>query len=274
MAVGKEKLFQIMIGIQLMGRMGNHLFEYSFVRIVGDYLGVDYGIVKPPSNFDYDWHVGEWQASDVIDCDVTFCSDQSFSKVHHDINDAGGYDKNVFREYDLSTLSDDTLFLGIFQNGDIIKRIDPLWFRVKNDSHKLPFDPKSTCVIHFRGYDYVTHFSQYRGSDFDFTSYYEHAKETIMKMCGNLDCVVITDDLENAMKFVKADHYISDSKPSDFFTLSLAKYVIGSPSTFSWWASFLNKNLEVCISPSGWLFYQPKQNIQSTWCYTDKFTWI
>ena len=66
------------------------------------------------------------------------------------------------------------------------------------------------------------------------------------------EIVVITDNVEKAKEVIGLDcQYISDTPIKDFYLLSKADYLVMSPSSFSWWASWLSK--AVTVAPSRWL---------------------
>lgn len=65
------------------------------------------------------------------------------------------------------------------------------------------------------------------------------------------DIVVITDNINKAKEVIGLDcQYISDTPIKDFYLLAHADYLIMSPSSFSWWASFLSG--AVTIAPLKW----------------------
>ena len=65
------------------------------------------------------------------------------------------------------------------------------------------------------------------------------------------EVVVITDNIDKAREVIGLDcEYISDTPIKDFYLLSKADYLVMSPSSFSWWASWLSK--AVTVAPSRW----------------------
>ena len=67
----------------------------------------------------------------------------------------------------------------------------------------------------------------------------------------NKKVVVITDDIDEAKKIIREDfEYISNSPIEDFYKLCHTKYLIGSPSTFSWWGAWLSNSMSVF--PADW----------------------
>jgi hypothetical protein len=129
------------------------------------------------------------------------------------------------------------------------KYVNKKWFTVKDidiNQHYGNYNLDEWCVIHFRGTDYLSsHYMAHK-------DYYTQAKKKMSEMYPQLKFMVITDDIENAKKYVEAENYVSFSKETDFKMFSVCKYLIVSNSTFSWWASYLNSKKIFCIGPSGW----------------------
>ena len=260
-----------MIGVFLHGQLGNHLFNYSFLRIVASHRGYESGVIKNPVVTDeLDPH--EWYADGIFDISPSVYDATLFTTNYCDTNSYG--DCLHIRPHDISHIMDFTTLCGIFQGSDVISKIDPNWFPVKS----LPFIKglEDQCIIHFRGQDYKRKTFQPNPALLpDIGLYYEDAKNLIRDMTGkNLRFVVVTDDIEFAKANVVADEYVQNNMASDFRLLYDASYTIIPNSTFSWWASFLSPKRKICVAPSGWFFYRHQQKIQTNWCYTDKFTWM
>jgi len=65
------------------------------------------------------------------------------------------------------------------------------------------------------------------------------------------EMVVITDNAEKAKEVIGLDcQYISDTPIKDFYLLSKADYLVMSPSSFSWWGSWLSR--AVTVAPPKW----------------------
>ena len=259
-----------MISAKLQGQMGNHLFQYSFLRMVGERNGFEYAFIPTDEPDEY-LNMKNWYVNHIFECDVRFTDRKDYSFAYKDINDGTGYDQNNFVSHPLHTIKDDTFCKGIFQSRDVVESIGSDWFRVKIPSKISSFDLDECCFLHFRGDDYYIN----RAMLDNYELYYASAQKKMNELCGRKMCyIVISDDLPAAKLHVKADQYIKKNAHSDFFTMYNAKYTIIPNSSFSWWASFLSKNRQVCIAPSGWFFYKYGQHVKSDWCYTDKFIWI
>lgn len=74
------------------------------------------------------------------------------------------------------------------------------------------------------------------------------------------EIVVITDNAEKAKEVIGLDcQYISDTPIKDFYLLSHADYLIMSPSSFSWWTSFLSK--AITVAPPRWLVSNDEKDL-------------
>lgn len=77
--------------------------------------------------------------------------------------------------------------------------------------------------------------------------YYKEA----LKHFPDLPVVVITDNEEQARETIKQPFkFVSRTPIEDFYTLTKAKYMIGSNSTFSWWGAWLSG--AKAVFPADW----------------------
>jgi hypothetical protein len=99
-------------------------------------------------------------------------------------------------------------------------------------------------------------------------SYYQQARDKIESFITNPHYFVFSDDpewcknnfsfLRNAVTFVALD---SPDKWEDMYLMSLCKHNIIANSSYSWWAAWLNANVEkVTISPKNWFINTNKVN--------------
>src|SRR5690606_29241456 len=89
--------------------------------------------------------------------------------------------------------------------------------------------------------------------------YYTEAISLVMQYVDTPDFFVFSDDIPYAKSLIseKHTHFITTNRGSDSYKdmllMSLCKVNIIANSTFSWWASWLNKNSDhLMISPSQW----------------------
>jgi hypothetical protein len=235
-----------MISTDLIGRMGNQMFQYSICRLIADKNGYNFHI---PTN-------GEES-----------CEGHHLSKFFPNI-DLGVIDGNIKNTYqdnneynpDILNLTDFTKVRGFFQCGnyydndhDKIKK----WFDVKIDDvtktlvTKYPIN--EYCFIHVRGTDYINSQNWFLSR-----KYYLESIEEVKKINKDIKFVVITDDINSTNNILPELDIISNDMMVDFKLLHLSKYCIISNSTFSWWAAWLSDK-EIIIAPNNWLNYNNQQ---------------
>lgn len=129
---------------------------------------------------------------------------------------------------------------------------------------KLIKDTNSVS-IHVRRGDYINHFLHGNIAN---KTYYQNSITEICKKIDDPYFFVFSDDLEWCKKelnfFNNNVYYVEGNKDfveQDMILMSLCKTNIISNSSFSWWASFLNSNLnKIIISPEYW-FNQPTESV-------------
>lgn len=178
---------------------------------------------------DYDFGFPEWNNSKFFVNPLPKVKDQEFTKL-----DLGwgfnGYDvpNNV-------TLSGWMQTDKYFEHcADLIKH----YFTLRDIANPI----KDTILIHYRAcIDEGTLIVP------TLKDYYLKALEYLPKK----EVVVVTDNINKAREVIGLDcKYISDTPIRDFYLLSHADYLVMSPSSFSWWASFLSG--AVTVAPTRW----------------------
>ena len=97
-----------------------------------------------------------------------------------------------------------------------------------------------TCAIHVRRNDYLKLSEYHYNLE---TDYYTK----IMDMFPTLHYVCFSDDIKWCKENIPAQDFIGSSWEIDFFLMSMMKHQIIANSSFSWWASWLNKNEDKMI---------------------------
>jgi len=114
---------------------------------------------------------------------------------------------------------------------------------------------KETVGVHIRRGDYLKFSYHHKTNGIE---YYTEA----FKRFTNVDFIITSDDIEWAKKsIINNNVYFSDfaDEIKDFCLLSSCNHNINGNSTFSWWASYLNKNPnKIIYVPSEW--YTKKAN--------------
>ena len=116
------------------------------------------------------------------------------------------------------------------------------------------FKSMSLNVVHIRRGDY-TNLQSYHG--LTSLKYYERARDLLNNLGQNDKYIVFSDDIQIASEiWPNAERYVSQKDvPSSFENLLLmskGKNFIGSNSSFSWWASYMNVEQGVKIFPRPW----------------------
>lgn len=241
-----------MIQIQLIGRMGNNMFQYAVVRTVAEMRGYDFALKE-----DGGWTWG-WNKLFNIDRGVK-CGE--IRNIFYDTN------QQEFNP-DIFNVEDFTLLHGFFQSEKYFDHEKVrTWFK---PIVKIPLVPDDICFIHFRGGDY----NEFPWSLYQLPiSYYAEAKEKVLEQNSNVRFIIVTDDEKEAHERFPNDEVISRSMEVDFTTMTQAKYLIISNSTFSWWAAWLSN--AYVIAPKGWLLYNSNKEVFSPAdIKVDRFVWI
>lgn len=227
-----------MITIELRGRLGNQMFQYSIARLIAEKNGYNFYLTKEKNQ-------NKQNISDYFNLDMGN-ADGLIRNIYIENSDQI-YDPNLFNISDFTSLS------GFFQTEKYFlshqEKIKD-WFKIKKTNevqeilNKYPID--EYCYIHFRGGDYkdMRNWSLPK-------KYYDDAMN---KISGNLKFLIITDDIKLASEFFPNIAMMSNDMMVDFALLYYSKFCIISNSSFSWWAAWLS-NKEKIIAPLGWVNY-------------------
>ena len=249
-----------MISVELMGRLGNHLWQYTVCRTVAEFHNYDFHI---PRNF---------LGSTLFNCSLGVEEDLTTNIFLESSS-------NQFYEPYIFDLDDFTKLHGFFQCEKYISHNKSKisdWFKIKslnqNYLSHLNLDGE-TCLIHFRGGDY----KELLPNVFLEFSYWENAITVMRKLNSEVNFAVITDDIPLAYVYFPNYPIYSTNIIDDFSALSYAKYLIISNSTFAWWAAWLNSSARIILAPKYWMNYNgenrvwlPGDSITTKFCYVDK----
>lgn len=253
-----------MITIDLIGRLGNQLFQYAVCRTVAEKNGYQFYIPKNKNDHGQnisDFFNLEMGLDDGSPMRYLFAEDHTIQK----------YNPNILN------ISDYTKIWGFYQTDKYFinneKNVKE-WFSIINDDktkdilEKYPVD--EYCYIHFRGGDY----KDWEGGKYFLPKkYYDDSINYIKSLNDNLKFLIITDDVELAKEFFDFD-IVSNDMMVDFKLIYNSKYCIIPNSTFSWWAAWLNTK-EVTIAPNFWLNYNhPQLGFYPYDIKSDKFKYL
>jgi hypothetical protein len=231
------------------GRLGNQMFQYSFLYNAGKKTGFEIG---------FDFSKNPQIAS------IFKLEGKNSDKV---IQKNMAIEKNDFGYFDVSQVPNGTDFIGYFQNGRYaneseadLKRIftfkdetlEKCYKFIKEFKEKVG---KKLVSIHVRRGDYLKIQDAFVLSDL---KYYTNALEQIGK---DSFCIIFTDDKKWCAENFKhiPNIIMNNNEEIDLCLMSLCDDNIICNSSFSWWGSWLNENLnKKIIAPSKWFNNGPK----------------
>ena len=222
-----------MIGTHFKGRLGNNLYQYAYIRSVSERFGYDFFITE--------------ESTDTFKVFEDFFPHLQFNKGFRNYT-------NVLNEYDalykdkFYNLKDNTYVSGFFQNHRYFDRNDAKeWFKIYLDNEQQniydeiidKYNPEEYCYINFRGTDYMSVKEDNERTFFDRSQYISQKSKFI----------VLTDDVENARKYIKAEEYFAPNHKITLKLISSAKtLIIPALTTFAWWGAWLG-DTELVLSP-------------------------
>jgi len=185
------------------------------------------------------------------------------------------YNQQQWNYYDI-ILDDSYEFLGYYQSEKFFSNIKDEILEIFAFKDELVVKLKelyssigSTCSIHVRRTDYLSQLDYHPVTPRNY--FLEAIKQTSCKKFS-----VFSDDIEwckEAFRDVDCDFYSLQSH-EDFILMSLCHDNIICNSTFSWWAAYLNKNINkkiICPTHSKW-FGLGYNTLNTTDIYPEK--WI
>lgn len=240
-----------MITVNLMGRMGNNLFQIAAALSLSKIHNTDCFITD-----DIPGHIKDFNLSE-----VGFSNNRS---------------KNVYKEYkyqfneEFNALEDNTHLCGYFQSHRYFEKYSKTIkenFSFKNHVRDnvsangygdLEIEDNNFTAIHIRRTDYleIQHAHPLCGID-----YYNKCLEEI---CPKDKIFVFSDDLEwcrqnfngNSFIFITLDHHCC------LYMMTRVKNLVIANSTFSWWGAWLNGRKDKNV-------YSPKKWFGNTFPYRD-----
>jgi hypothetical protein len=249
-----------MLSVLLQGRFGNHLWQYAVCRSVAEHLGYAFHIPR------------DFLGQPYFNCDLGEPTEQiyrNFSEI-----DANGGDINR-QKYspELFKIADGTRLVGFFQTEQYLLNSRgkiKTWFNVPDNVPLLEASgvDDNTCVIHFRGGDYVG-----KGL-FLPKKFFEDAAAYVTSLLPNVKFVVVTDDVPLAKAWFPTYTVLSLDAFSSFTVVNKARYLIVSNSTFSWWAAWLSDNAKVVVAPKYWFGHNSNEGWLPLDSQTEGFTYL
>jgi hypothetical protein len=189
--------------------------------------------------------------------------------VHGNGTDIRTYDEN------LVGIPDNTKIDGIMQDEQyIIHRKEEIcnWLKIKPGKNRTDFSNEKTCVINFRGGEYVGIKEVFLPK-----KYWIDAMSHMRTRNPEMEFVVVTDDVKTAKKFFPYLKISHDSIGSDYSIIQNAHYLIISNSSFAFFPAWLNEKVKLVIAPKYWArhnisdgYWACSYNITLGWMYQDR----
>lgn len=276
-----------MIAIQLIGGLGNQMFQYAFAKVL---LRNGYEIKLDISAFEtYRLHGGF--GLDHYNISIPIASKEELApfkinfltKLKRKLkipNKKIVEEKTLRFQNDLLTPPDGTNIHGYFQSEKYFKEIRA--DIIQDFTLKSPLSPYSKSVeekilasslsasIHIRRGDYVTNSHANNTHGTCSLEYYEQSIALLDSKFDKIHFFIFSDDIEwvkNNLSVKNCTHIENDSSRivhEDIYLMSLCQHNIIANSSFSWWGAWLNCNEEkVVIAPKNW-FKDPKMQLQAS----------
>ena len=283
--------------------IGNQIWHYVVTRLIAERLGYKYGIMGKdrwkgqafmPVDFGEEVVGGsgpEGGPPETLPEGITNYYKEHFLQHPITKGNVGLPDPNLLN------VPDGTKIEGTMQRMSYIdehrERICD-WLSYDESLSFPQYTDQESCVIQFRGGDYLT------GNSALPPSYYEKAMDNMRSITnnGNLKFYVCTDDPDNAARYIPNAEVIGSaiSKEKDpyqgsigwykypggpigidYSILNQAENVILSSSTFGFWPVWTNRNAENVIAPKYWFdwnasdgWWRPSEAIVDDWFWMDR----
>jgi len=268
-----------MIIVNLIGGIGNQLFQYAAARYLSHLKSVELKLnlsafetykLHRYSLRNFNIKAGVASAEEV--------SDSSF--IYHE--------KSFNFDPQLKELPSDVLLKGYWQSEKYFLEIEQLIreelqilipLRALNKAAADEIQDTQSVSLHIRRGDYVTNEDTLAYHGICDLAYYDRGIKMISARVAKPHFFIFSDDPEWAMQNLKTGynttyvtHNNAETNYEDLRLMSLCQHQIIANSTFSWWGAWLNMNREkIVIAPKKW-FNKPALNaadlIPRSWIVT------
>jgi hypothetical protein len=209
------------------GRFGNQLFQYAYVRTQAKRLGTQFYCPK-------------WQGDELFNLEDDNERAQISTTTKKYVDHFHGFNEEAIQ------VKDGTDVAGFFQSDKYFSRNDVLsWYSFKDGlfdavtkrySH---IDFSKATGLHVRLTDYINPQLSF------YLPRQEYFKKALDMVGKDGVVLVFSDDKVLAKKYLsncsrELIFVDGNTDPEDFFLMTQCKNFICSPSSFSWWASYLN----------------------------------
>ncbi|APW39840.1 hypothetical protein RD110_23730 [Rhodoferax koreense] len=229
-----------------LGRLGNQLFQYAFLRTTARRLGVPF--YCPP-----------WQGDEIFELNDASERATTCEPMKHRFVEP--YANTGFNPHALQIV-DETEMQGYFQTPKYFdERSVKQWFRFKPEpvaavaQKYASLDFANSVGLHLRLGDFVTTFA-----NFFYVATPDYYRKAVERVPHKQNVIVFSDDIAGARAILKDLGrplvFIEDNAAhEDLYLQTLCRDFICSPSTYSWWGAWLNAYPDkTIIAPAEGLF--------------------
>ena len=261
--------------------LGNQLWSYIVTRTLALDRGLDFGIMSPEkfkgkAFLDLDFGRVVQGGSGPEGGPPTTLPE---SILHYYVEKDTWYQKYScdIRDYDpgLLSIDDNTKIEGYFQSEKLIQhRRNEIrhWLRVSQAYDCYDFSRDDICILNIRG-------GEYKGTrDLILPKrYWLDAIRNMRRIKGDLEFVIITDDVKYARELFPQYRSFHFSIGKDYAIVKNAKYLILANSSFSFFPAWTSETVKYVIAPKYWArhnvsdgFWACAFNLYRDWMWQDK----
>lgn len=238
--------------------LGNQLWNYVALRSISEKLGYDYRIINPKLFKGNNFLNISFSSNNDIDNFNPLSKIKLFNeKIYYD-NEL----KTFVSDYDsrILKLKPNTLIDGLFQSekylfGKNIKKYISL--KPLNENNNSKKNLKNRCILNVRGGEY----KRFKNLILP-KVYWTNAIKNMKKLYPKISFSIVTDDYEYASRILPKYKIIKGDIQEDFRNLMMAKYLIISNSSFSYFPIKLGIEPKIVIAPANWARHG---NLQNKW---------
>jgi hypothetical protein len=278
-----------MLIVELLGGLGNQMFQYAFGRSVSTQLGLEVKfdvfnlldrIPKPDFTYrDYELAIFDAEVPIATASDIALYKAlpssrvrQFSSLIQRKLTKAQFFPEKKAFIYDAEVLhvGRHTYFEGYWQTEKYFKPCELLIRKAFSFKQPLADTSRSladkmlgasSVAMHIRRGDYVTNAATNAAHGTCTPAYYQQALATLQERVEGINLFVFSDEpewvkenLHFAVPTVYISHNQGKASYQDMQLMSLCQHNIIANSSFSWWGAWLNNNpSKVVIAPKQWM---------------------
>ena len=233
------------LGVLVIGRMGNQLFQYAFAFAQSRKMRCPFVLVN--ENKKHKLYIDKYFKLPLFNSFKNKIY-QLFWRKRNKLKNYARILNDLDPDDQLRQVEKGKLYHGFYQANNYFKEyeeqivrefeVKKIWINKFKNKNSVLFTEKPLLTIHVRGGDYLENIDIVLG-----TEYYKNCLSKIKNLDNHI-IVVVTDDKSHAEKVLPTCcnyHYSNGSEIEDFLFMVFANKVIISNSSFAWWAAYLNK---------------------------------